>query len=418
MKTPLNICLFKGITVIFPVIDFLNGLFLSVGLPIPIGALYRFMFLLFLVSQILSASLPKVGATYITVLFIIGNLMIFLLQSIFLQNPLSWISADLSVYMRYFLWVLIPYYIFQRRNEFQKIDYEQLFITISFLFTIGLLIPYFLGLGNQTYGYSDVGYKGFFYANNGISFAFIISITFTAHKLLLALKKTWGRQLLFLTLLFFSNVFCLLLIGTKTGIIYGSLVFIYVFIRAIIEKNYPTALHRIFIWLISTMAVLWLALSGIQTVLRLIIGTYERIVYFYHLFNGDLVRLLTSSRSDFFEGGLYYFMTDPNIKFTYFFGQGFEYRLMNFGRLGLIEMDYLDAFFSLGLVGIVILLATVFYYIYIAFYKSFTLYSYVLVITLGYSFFVGHVLFSALSSTLLGLVCGGIILKWNELNKQ
>ncbi|EIA20027.1 hypothetical protein KKC_09217 [Listeria fleischmannii subsp. coloradonensis] len=51
-KLPLNIIIFMGLTAIFPLIDFLNGFFLTSGIPIPIGVLYRFFFFIFLLVMI------------------------------------------------------------------------------------------------------------------------------------------------------------------------------------------------------------------------------------------------------------------------------------------------------------------------------------------------------------------------------
>ncbi|EUJ47785.1 hypothetical protein PROCOU_07713 [Listeria rocourtiae FSL F6-920] len=101
-KIPLNILIFIGLTAIFPLIDFLNGLFLTTGIPVPVGVGYRFVFLLFLLISIGMEDLPKSGLTYITFLFVAGNLLIWLLQGIFLQNPISWMMADLSVFIKYF----------------------------------------------------------------------------------------------------------------------------------------------------------------------------------------------------------------------------------------------------------------------------------------------------------------------------
>ncbi|EUJ31346.1 hypothetical protein MFLO_08987 [Listeria floridensis FSL S10-1187] len=223
-KHVLDSRMFIGFIVIFPLIDFLNGFFLSASIPIPVGVLYRLLFFLFLIAAIFFGKLPKTKFTLLAAMFILGNLILFMLQSLLLENPLSWITKDLSVFIKYFLWVLIPYYIYERRAFFTTISYEKIFLTLSFFFTICLLIPYLLGVGNQTYDNSGAGYKGFFFANNDTSFAFMISITFTAQSLLSSLRQKWNFKPLLLLMLFFGNIICLLLVGTKTGILYGAAV--------------------------------------------------------------------------------------------------------------------------------------------------------------------------------------------------
>ena len=157
---------FMGIVAIFPIIDVLNGLFLSLGIPFPIGVFYRLLFFLFLVLMIVTETIPLHYYTYLTYGFIAATLTIFLLQGLFIGYSWEWVIEDLSVYIKYLLWVLIPYYVYQRKNDFSKLHYDSLFIVISVCFTLGLLIPYFLGLGYQTYDNSDAGYKGYFFANN------------------------------------------------------------------------------------------------------------------------------------------------------------------------------------------------------------------------------------------------------------
>ncbi|MBC1975256.1 hypothetical protein HCA84_08795 [Listeria booriae] len=414
-KLPLNISIFMGLTAIFPLIDFLNGFFLTSGIPIPIGVLYRLFFFVFLLGMIAIEKIPKSPFTFVTFLFIAGNLGIFLFQSVWLQNPLTWIIEDMSVFIKYFLWALIPYYIYQRKALFQTINYEKIFIVISFLFTVLLLIPYVLGVGNQTYDNSNAGYKGFFFANNDTSFAFIVSITFTVQALIQRLQGKWNYRLLLLLLLYTGNMLCLLLVGTKTGIVYGAVVSIIVLLRLLFVVRYRSAMHKIFVWLMSILLMGWVLLRGLAFAGQMIAGTYDRMVYFYYLYDGNLVRLLTSSRSDFLEGGLTHFLASPYPIFTMFFGQGFEYRLEHFGRLGLIEMDFFDAFFALGILGMLFLVILLGYYIVMALKKTNqSLYSYLFLVILLYGFFAGHVLFSALSSTFFGLVCGGIILSKKE----
>lgn len=414
-KLPLNIIAFIGLTAIFPFIDFLNGFFLTSGIPIPIGVLYRFFFFTFLVVVIILEKFPETTLTFVTFLFIAGNLVILLFQSILLQNQFTWIIEDISVFVKYFLWVLIPYYIYQRKVVFKSMSYGKIFIVISFLFTVLLLVPYVLGVGHQTYDNSNAGYKGFFFANNDTSFAFIISITFTARALIKRLKKKWNFHLILLLLLYAGNIVSLLLIGTKTGIVYGAVVSIIVLFHVLFTTHYRSVMHKIFIWLSSSLLIGWILLRGLSYALQMIAGTFDRIVYFYHLYDGNLVRLLTSSRSDFLEGGLHYFLNSSYPVFTLFFGQGFKYRLESFGRLGLIEMDFFDTLFGLGILGIMFLVILLGYYINLAMKKSNrSIYSYLLLVIILYSFFAGHVLFSALSSTMLGLVCGGIILSKKE----
>lgn len=406
---------FMGIVAIFPIIDVLNGLFLSLGIPFPIGVFYRLLFFLFLVLMIVTETIPLRYYTYLTYGFIAGTLTIFLLQALFLGYSWQWVIEDLSVYIKYLLWVLIPYYVYQRKNDFSKLHYDSLFIVISVCFILGLLIPYFLGLGYQTYDNSDAGYKGYFFANNDTSFAFIVSITFTLQALIVSIKEQTHKLSFFFASLFAGNLVCLVLVGTKTGVFYGVGALVYLLLRLIIGVERKARLQQLFIWLLSFFTIFWLFIQGLPLLIQAVEGTYLRMVYFYHLFDGDLVRLFSSSRSDFLIGGMEAFLKDEARHFTMIFGQGFEYRLAHFGRLGLIEMDFFDTLFGQGLLGSALLLLMLAYFVYLAFQpQKRSVYSFALIVVLFYSFFAGHVLYSALSSTFLGLICGGIILTEKE----
>ena len=77
-----------------------------------------------------------------------------------------------------------------------------------------------------------------------------------------------------------------------------------------------------------------------------------------------------------------------------------------------IEMDFFDLLFGFGLVGILVTSSLIIYFFILAFKKkNWSIYTLMYGVVLVYSFFVGHVFFSALSTTLLGLICGGIILE-------
>lgn len=397
----------------------INGFFLAAGTSTPVGVVYRFGYFSFLVFMIIIEKLPKTYYTYLTIFFILGNLLMFFLQGIFLNTSASFMFADFSVYIKYFLWVLIPYYVYQRREIFKTINFENIFLALGFLLSIELLIPYTLGVGRQTYSTAGAGYKGFFFEQNSISFALIITLTMTTHVLIKELQKRWGKKVLFLLLLFAGNVVSLFLLATKTVVVYAVLTVIYLLIRVIFKKHYHSNIQRAFVWLSAIFAVIWIFFKGIPSATELVSGSVTRMQYFYRVYEGDLFRLLFSSRNVFLEGAAKLFFNDPNFKFTLFGGQGFQYRFEKFGRLGIVEMDFFDLFFSMGLIGTILFIVMMLYFISQAFKRKMkSIYTFALVVTLIYIFFVGHVLFSAMSATFLGLICAGIVLSGSKKDDE
>lgn len=408
---PNDIYIFITMVVIFPLVDILNGYFLIYGKTTPIGTLYRTSFFLFLILSILMTKVPNSNYSLLTFLFCIGNGFLFLLQNIILQNPVTWLIDDSGVFIKYFLWVLIPYYMYQRKEFFEKRMLENIFIWINIFFTLGLLIPYLLGVGTYTYAASNAGFKGYFFAQNDLACAFIVLLTFSGWHLLKKINAKWNRSLLYALFLFSADFLCLILIGMKTGVVYGVVVVIYVLISTILGIGSHSVVQRFVVWSVCIGASLFVSFKGVGFFLKTMEGTYNRMVYFYYLYGGDWVRLLSSSRSDYFKGGMDLFLADNYFPVTFFSGQGFAYRVGNYGRFGLIEMDFFDIFFGLGIVGLSLCIVMISYFLILSIKKqSRSIYSLLFIVMLFYSFFAGHVFFSAISATMLGLVAGGIML--------
>lgn len=414
-----NIYFFIILFSIFPIIDFFNGLFISYNLSLPIGIVYRIFCFIYLIVCIVYAGFEKKTYTILTVFFIFACMMILLIQTVVLQNSVIMMFKDIIVFIKFFLWVLIPYFIYQRREKFKQIHYDGVFIATSLFFALGLLIPYALGIGNQAYENSDAGYKGFFFATNDMTIAFMISATFTGWSFIKSLTEKAKKKSIGLAVLYLSILICLILLGTKTGILYEVIFTLGMLSYFLFKQKGVQLSYRITTFVITGISIIVLLVIGKDFIVSAVSGTFDRIVYFYHLYDGDLVRLLTSSRSDFLRGGLEEFASNKNSILIPVIGFGFEYRLIHFGRIGLIEMDFFDGLFALGLFGVFVTTTLIVYFLVLSLRKrNRSINTIAFLLFLFYSFTAGHVMFSALSSTLLGLVCGGIILNQRSDEKD
>nr|WP_220132296.1 O-antigen ligase family protein [Listeria rustica] len=398
---------------IFPVIDALNGFVLSAGINLPIGIAYRLVCISFLVFQIARKGFAKKLYTVLSVALIFCGVISLFIQTIVLQSDTPSFLYDLTNMTKFFLWVLIPYYVYQRADLLKEASYEKMFLAISTFFTLGLLIPYVLGIGNQTYEASEAGYKAFFFANNDTTIGFIVSATFTGWYLFKQTKKTgvWTRGLL--ALLYLGNLLGLLLLGTKTGIIYGVGLTIVLLLRFFFLQNRVGIASKWGIGMMIFAVVTFITIQGRAFILETVSGLVQRLTYFYNLYNGDLLRFITSSRSEFLDTASASFMHSGNLM-TQLFGFGFSQRVTTWGLGDLVEMDFFDVFFSLGIVGLLVMIGLLLFF-FILSCKKRSIYSVLFVILLCYGAFAGHVLFSALSSTLFGLVCGGLFLQKESL---
>ncbi|MBC2283811.1 hypothetical protein HCB69_05430 [Listeria booriae] len=405
--------IFMLLFAIFPVVDALNGFVLSAGINLPVGIAYRLVCVAFLVVQIAKKGFRKNVYTILSVALIFFGIISLFIQTIVLQNDASAMFYDVTNMIKFFLWILIPYYVYQRADQWKESSYEKIFLAISIFFTLGLLIPYALGIGNQTYEASDAGYKAFFFANNDTTIGFIAAATFTGWYLFKQTKQTkiWTRVLL--ALLYLGNLLGLLLLGTKTGIVYGVALTVVLLIRFFFFQKRVGAVAKWGIGLTVATVLTVIVIQGRTFILETVSGLLQRLTYFYNLYNGDLVRFITSSRSAFLDSAFQSFTEGGNLM-TQLFGVGFNQRVVTWGLGDLVEMDFFDVFFSLGILGFLATLALLLFFL-IASFKKRSIYGMLCIILVCYGAFAGHVLFSALSSTLFGLACGGLFLQKESL---
>lgn len=406
-----EIYVFLFLTMIFPLVDTANGFFIAVGLAIPIGQVYRVCFVLYIGFEILTHQILKTIFTILVGIFITGNIILMLLQAIILQNSANWIVSDLNSLIKYFLWILIPYFCYQRSQELAEVNLSHFFKIINGAFILCLLIPYVLGQGTYTYTASAAGFKGFFYAQNDLSCVFIVLISLACAELLQSIKNRWNWETLISLFIFFGDLICILLIGMKTGIVYEGLILVYLIISLIFSKNYYSVENRGITIIGCLLFLLVMAFRGLGVATKMLSQTWVRLTYFYHLYNGDLIRLITSSRSEYLKASFEKFTADRYSIFVLLCGQGPTYRVENFGRLGLSEMDFFDLFFNYGIIGIILFLIVIIFLLREAFKrKNFSIYSFCFIVVLVYSFFAGHVLYSAISATIFGLIIGSVYL--------
>ncbi|WP_036064945.1 O-antigen ligase family protein [Listeria fleischmannii] len=138
--------------------------------------------------------------------------------------------------------------------------------------------------------------------------------------------------------------------------------------------------------------------------------------YFYGLYNNDILRFLTSSRSNFLEVAFSYYTETGNFLLR-LLGFGFYTRVAEWKGGYLVEMDFVDILFSLGIIGLFVTVMLLLYLL-IKACKKRTIYSILFIILILYGAIAGHVLFSALSSTLFGLVCGGLFIQKESLSEK
>lgn len=405
---------FIGLFSFFPVIDFLNGLFLSIGYGMPIGIIYRLFCLGFLFVAILRRGTSRDIFSVLTIgVGCLLGIELFI-QTVFLQMDMSEIIQNLIMIMKCMIWLLMPYFVYQYQSIFNIQDFEKMSLSISLFFAVALLIPYFLGIGNASYS-NGAGYKGYFYATNDTTFAFIFALTFVGWYLLAYFKEWRTMKRLFLLLLYAALFLCLFLLGTKSGIVWGICLTVFNFFVFLFKKRTEVALlTKLSVSFALIPIGFYFFYGGIEKIVQSLSGIITRLTYFFHLFDGNLLTFMTSSRSTFLAAGWEHFTATASPIF-YFTGFGFSYRMKNWGIGDNIEMDLFDTLFSLGLIGFCLISLLFGYYLHLIFKsKRKSIFSILFFIAIVYGFFAGHVLYSALCSTIVGLICSALLVTKKE----
>ncbi|RDX00842.1 O-antigen ligase family protein [Listeria kieliensis] len=406
--------IFIGLFVIFPWIDFLNGFFLSMNHNVPIGVFYRITCLIFLLVAIFRKGIARSNFSILTI-SIIGLLIIELfLQTIFLQMSINEVFENMIMLIKCMIWLLMPYFVYQYRTFFTVQDFEKISFYISLFFALCLLVPYFCGFGNTTYS-DGAGYKGFFYATNDTTFAFIFALTFIGWYLLAYFKEWHIVKRLFLLVLYTALFACLFLLGTKSGIIWGILLTTYNLFSFLFKKTTEVAsFTKLLTGFTFIPALFYLFYEGIDKIIQGLSDVITRLTYFFRLFDGNLLTFITSSRSTFLAASWEQF-TQENSPIFYFIGYGFSYRMKNWGIGDNVEMDLFDTLFSLGLIGLGLVLLLFSYYICLMIQNRIkNIFSFLFFIAIIYAFFAGHIFYSALCSTILGIICSALLLMKKE----
>lgn len=387
---------FFYILMISPIVDTINGAISQNGSKI--ASLYR-TFLIILVG-IYILKTKKIEGIYIrTAVLIYLLLLLTILQWIFIHQNLTNLKFDLYSLSRIIFPIAILFITIKNKKLGQKV-----LKGFSFLFPICILIPYFLRVG--TYSYENgAGYKGFFIATNDISIVFLCLLIFSYANLIdSCIGKIKFTKLLYWSSCTFINLISLMIISTKTGIVF-AIIFTFAFIVILFLKIKN---HKITIFAIG---ILFLIVELIVNYFSgPIIQAYNRAIYFYTEYQGNLLLFITSSRSQLLTSTIDTIQKSSQKNLIAFLGEGFVYdpskdQLMRH----VIEMDIFDIFTAYGLFGGLALVLYYFQYFLEAFRKKgikLLRYKLMLIMLIEYSFTAGHVFYTALGGSVLGLVLG------------
>lgn len=378
---------------ILPVVDSLNGILITRGLP-SIGTLYK----VFVLGVLFAFMLRQGGAPGPVILSCLGVVM-YMTASIFI-NVYAFsgklINTDFPIKLLFNVLTLALLY-----NCFRQdlIDGKSIYTILNintWLMVIMILVPYVLGLGSTIYS-GGIGYKAFFYSNNELSVALIILFYFSLYRLA---RKISIRNIVQLG----AIMVCVLLLNTKSGMaacLAGGALFVAEYLCRR-EAKYKSLV------ILGILLALYVAKDFIFEQVK---GFMTRQTYLHGLYGGSLLDTILSGRTFFLEDAWQALVTGPGFVFRFLFGNGFCSET-------LVEMDFIDIFFYLGFFGVAGITGFLIY-IFAASIKNFrkdrTLvrpFGFLMVI--GFAFLAGHTFFMATSGCYFVLLCGLNLLYYPE----
>lgn len=369
---------------ILPVVDSLNGILITRGLP-SIGIAYKL-----LVLGVLAVFMFRNGSisapVILSCLGVIGYMTASIVLNIFVFSG-KLINTDYPIKLLFNALTLALLINCWHQNFITgKSIYDILNIN-TWLMILVILVPYVLGLGHTIYS-GGIGYKAFFYSNNELSVALIILFYFSLYRLAKSICPSTIIQLLGITA-------CVLLLNTKSGMaacLAGGGLFALEYLLRRDTKYKALVILGILLGLFLTK----------DFILEQVRGFIERQTYLHGLYQGSILDTILSGRTFYLKEAWQNLVNETSFLFQFLFGNGFCSTV-------LVEMDFIDIFFYLGFFGVVGLSGYLLY-IFAAGIKHFrkdgTLvrpFGYLMII--GFAFLAGHVLFMATSGCYFVLLC-------------
>lgn len=372
---------------LLPIIDSLNGFFIAYNIHfvISVGQIYRMVTILTLLMlsfrfiKYVTNKRMMIGTIIICSFYCILTCCHFVWSDNFKQDIyilLQWI------FLFFCSWAIITLvkYNFVRKKVIKNIMKCYLIVV-----PLTIIIPYFLGIGFHTYS-GNVGFKGFYYANNGISLLVSVLCIYAMYEV------SKHNSLLNIALLIINIIVCMN-IGTKSA---SLSIIIGIFFIFLLNRNKIRQLsnkNKLFLFIIFVVFGILLIILFRKQIEYII----HRLIYMNEL-NGDILNTLTSGRVD----------KANSIfgKYPFHNSLGYIYLLIGRGYTNMIsEMDEIDLFIQYGMVGVVLFIQYMIL-IYKTFNKKDKQYIYIYWYIIFYSLIVGHVFTNALSTMIFVLILG------------
>lgn len=366
---------------LLPCIDSLNG-YLVTTFDISIGILYKLVLscIIFMI-WLLFVNVKK--ELIIKIVFPFLYIFLVIIINYFLsigQKPLTDLIIKLlfNISLFYSLMDLIQ----NKLIDSKLID--KILLSQSILIIMCILVPYFLGIGYYSY-HGNLGFKGFFFSLNELNATILILFFYNIYNLANSNNNIYRitTPLIFI---------CLILMSSKSSILGGGFGIIFYLYCLFKKKKINLTKKRI--------TILFTILLGFLIIILPFVSDFLiRQISLFNNFSGNIFSTITSGRNLLFIRAIEELSYDKYCILKFFIGNGF------FSTF-LIEMDLLDMFVYLGIFG---MLGCI-YFFYRLMLLSIKNNNHILrIVGLSmiylFSFFTGHVIFTATAGIYFVLFC-------------
>ena len=318
-----------------PFIDLLNGFFefvLNSG--ISPGVIIRFVILIIIMAMYIHLDNKNLlKAIGIIIIFITQMLLLSFSRKLDFFNEISFVA---KIYYNIFL-IFIASTIFSRKDWNYNI-YIDAFSKVCIIVNISLIITRIVGIGVNSYGDAG-GYKGLYMGTNDLTAVLIMTFPFMLFQLVKVKKN------IFLGTLVILSVLNILMIGTKTSIVFLILIGLF-FVYELVLKD--TSIKSLIILLLLGIIFIFIFNKYIRNIFESTIIMRQK----YFINNNDsFISYLLSQRNTTFVNSIVFWKS----KILYIllgtgFTDGSGYIESFLPGHGMIEMDLLDILYFYGIV--------------------------------------------------------------------
>lgn len=445
--------LFLLFILIQPVIDILTTYSLvqmesNTTFGVLIRILYMFVGLLFILINVPKSKLAKYSFIYLVILGAFVGLNIGL--NYFIKSPF-YIGQEIKffikvVYLNIVFLTFILVLKLMKEKGMNALSKSLKYILIaSLIISVTMIISLLTNTSLESYESAKIGYTGWFFAGNEIGAIIAIILPILC---LYAIRKTKTFKDVYYWIPVILASFSLLMLGTKVG--YGAILIVLLastFISAFVywrskskvnsKNNLVISLCLLILFLISTPFTpvfnninVHLGFLGFDNNEQVEDPSAEedreKEKEEKRLNSKQMQNLILSSREEFLAHHTEDYMESPVLQKI--FGLGFA---GNYDEPDpkMIEMDFFDLFFSFGVIGFIVFIAPIIYFIVrtakmiIKNVRSFLEPKYILLatsilLTLGIAYFAGHVFTAPAVSIYFALIFALFVVEIDEHEKE